>query len=232
VPTGSLLGGLLMYVPARVWLYAQLIFLMCGGLVASAGQTTQEASSPDALKERVLQYYRLAHKGDSVAALAFVVPESKNDFFHMSYDGVQEVRILNVDLSDGGDKAAVKILRTDRFLGFPQLLDYETTETWKRIDGQWYILLPTFKEMDTPFGKMHFGGHGEASQTSKPDEMFRLRQTSVDPGQYLKGLQKVAVEAKKKQEEEKKQEEGKKPAEKKPEDQDAPKPKPPLQPQN
>jgi hypothetical protein len=109
-----------MYVPARVWLYAQLIFLMCG-LVASAGQATQEASSPDSLKERVLQYYRLAHKGDGVAALAFVAPESKNDFFNMSYDGIAEFRILNVDLSDGGDKATVKILRTDKFVGFPQL---------------------------------------------------------------------------------------------------------------
>jgi len=225
VPTGSLLGGSLMYVPARVWLYAQLIFLMCGGVVANAGQTTQEASSPDALKERVLQYYRLA-KGDRVAALALVAPESKNDFFNMSYDGVVEFRILNVDLSDGGDKATVKILRTDRFLRFPQLLDYETTETWKRIDGQWYILLPSFKEMETPFGKMRFSGGGEGPQTSKPEEMFRLRQGNVDPDQYLKGLQKVALEAKKKQEEEKKS------AEKKPGDQAAPKPKPPLQPQN
>jgi hypothetical protein len=214
-----------MYVPTRVWLYAQLIFGMCC-LVASAGQTTQEASSPDSLKERVLQYYRLAHKGDSVAALAFVVPESKNDFFRMSYDGVQEVRILNVDRSDGGDKATVKMLRTDRFVGFPQLLDYETTETWKRIDGQWYIILPSFKEMDTPFGKMRFSGEGEGSQTSKPEAMFRLRQSNVDPGQYVEGLQKVALEAKKRQEEEKKS------SEKKREDQAAPKPKPPLQPQN
>jgi hypothetical protein len=220
-----------MYVPARVWFYAQLIFLMCG-LVASAGQTTQEASSPDALKERVLQYHRLAHKGDRVAALALVAPESKNDFFHMNYDGLVEFRILNVDLPDGSDKATLKILRTDRFLGFPQLLDYETTETWKQIDGQWYILLPSFKEMETPFGKMRFGGEGEGSQTSKPEELFRMRQTNVDPGQYLKGLQKVALEEKKKQEEEKKREEEKKSAEKKPEDQAAPKPKPPLQPQN
>jgi len=230
VPTGSLLGGSLMYVPARVWLYAQLIFLMCGGVVANAGQTTQEASSPDALKERVLQYYRLA-KGDRVAALALVAPESKNDFFNMSYDGVVEFRILNVDLSDGGDKATVKILRTDRFLRFPQLLDYEITETWKRIDGQWYILLPSFKEMETPFGKMRFSGEGEGSQT-QPEAMFRLRQSNVDPGQYLEGLQKVDLEVKKKPEEEKKQEEEKKSAEKKPEDQAAPKPKPPLQPQN
>ena len=227
VQTGNLLGGSLMYVQARVWLYAQLIFGMCG-LVASAGQTTQEASSPDSLKERVLQYYRLAHKGDSVAALAFVVPESKNDFFRMSYDGVQEVRILNVDRSDGGDKATVKMLRTDRFVGFPQLLDYETTETWKRIDGQWYILLPSFKEMETPFGKMRFSGEGEGSQT-QPEAMFRLRQSNVDPGQYLEGLQKVDLEVKKKPEEEKKQEEEKKSAEKKPEDQAAPKPKPPPQ---
>ena len=226
MPTESLLRGSLMYVPARVWLYAQLIFLTCG-LVASGGQTTQEASSPDPLKERVLQYYRLAHKGDGIAALALVAPESKNDFLHMNYDGVVQFRILNVDLSDGGDKATVKILRTDRFSGFPQLLDYEATETWKRIDGQWYILLPSFKEMETPFGKMRFSGGSEGSQTSKPEEeMFRLRQGNVDPGQYLKGIQKVALEAKKKQEEEKKS------AEKKLEDQAAPKPKPPLQPQN
>ena len=211
--------------PARVWLHAQLIFLVCG-LVASAGQTTKDAPSPDPLKERVLQYYRLVQKGDRVAAQGLVAPESKNDFFHMSYDGVVEFRVLNVDLSDGSDTAKVKILRTDRFVGFPQLLDYETIETWKRIDGQWYLLLPSFDEMETPFGKMRFAGQGEGSQMSKPEEMFRLRQSNVDPSQYLKGLQKVALEAKKKQEEEKKREEEKKPAEKKPEDQAAPKPKP------
>jgi hypothetical protein len=200
---------------------------MCG-LVATAGQTTKEAPSPDPLKERVLQYYRLAQKGGRVAALELVAPESKDDFFHMNYDGIVEFRILNVDLSDGGDTAKVKILRTDKFAGFPQLLDYETIETWKRIDGQWYLLLPSFnnKEMETPFGKMRFSGQGEESQTSKPEEMFRLRQSNVDPSQYLKGLQKVALEAKKKQEEEKKREEEKKPTEKKPEDQAAPKSKP------
>jgi hypothetical protein len=167
----------------------------------------------------VLLYYGTLQKGEKAAALDLVAPESMNDFFRMNYDGLVEFRILDVRLSDAGDTATVRLLRTDRFVGFPQLLDHQTVDTWRRIDGRWYVLLPTQKkELDTPFGKMTFPGRGENMQQATSPILLH----PVDPEEARKAFEKALLEASKQKPEDK----DTKPGDKRSEDQTVPKQKP------
>ena len=189
-----------------------------------AAQVPREVTSAEALKARVVLYYGTLQKGEKTAALDLVAPESKNDFAHMNYDGLVEFRILDVRLLDAGDTATVRLLRTDNFVGFPQLLDHQTVDTWKRIDGQWYVLLPAPAEkkvLDTPFGKMTFAGQGENKQQATPPILLGP-QNVVTPEQAKRALQKALLEANK----QKAGDQEKKLEDKKSEDQSVPKPNP------
>jgi hypothetical protein len=208
-----------MHLCNRVWLYLQLLFLV-GTALAYAGQAPKEVSPTDQLKERVAAYYGIVQKGGKVAALNFVAPESKDDFFHMNYDGLIEFRITDVHLSDEAGTATVKIRRTDKFTNFPQLLVWDTTETWRHIDDQWFLVLPSFKEFETPFGKMRPGQQGKDSQALPMEPLVQSPQQSINSEQYLRALAKAAAEEKAKQTEEKKS------LDEKPEEQTAPKQKP------
>jgi hypothetical protein len=112
---------------------------------AFAAQVPGEVSPAEALRARVLLYYGTLQKGAKTNALELVAPESKNDFFQMNYDGLVKFRVLDVQLADAGDAATVRLLRTDHFSNFPAPLDRETVDHWKRIDDQWYILLPDLR---------------------------------------------------------------------------------------
>jgi len=142
----------------------------------------------------------------------------------MNYDGLVDFRVLDVQLSDAGDTATVRVGRTDNFLGFPQLLNHETVDKWKRLDGQWYIVLPSAgkKELDTPFGKVTFAVPGENTQQATPPIVLPGPPTAVNPEQALRALQKAMLEANKQKPEDKE----KKPEGKNSETQAAPKPNP------
>ena len=188
-----------------------------------AAQEPKEIAPAEALKERAVSYYTNLQKGRKAAALDLVAPESRNDFFNMNNEGLVDFRILDVQPSDAGESATVRIQRTDNFSGFPQVLRRETVDTWKRIDGQWYVVLPVHKEngvLDTPFGKMDFSGRGQNNQQATPPPP--LPQKQVSPEEAKKALQKAMQEANK-------QESGDqetKPEDKKSEDQTVPKPNP------
>jgi hypothetical protein len=207
---------------ARIPFYL-ILLLVLYMLPAFAAQEPREVAPAEALKARVVLYYGSLQKGDKTTALDLVAPESKNGFAHMNYDGLQEFRILDMHLSDAGDTATVRLLRTDSFPGFPQLLDHQTVDTWKQIGGQWCVLLPVPKDdevLDTPFGKMTFARRGQNDQQATPPAL-PLKQ--VSPEEAKQALQKAMLEANKK----KSSDRGKKPEDKKSEDQAAPKPNPP-----
>jgi hypothetical protein len=202
---------------------------------AFAAQVPGEVSPAEALRARVLLYYGTLQKGAKTNALELVAPESKNDFFQMNYDGLVKFRVLDVQLADAGDAATVRLLRTDHFSNFPAPLDRETVDHWKRIDDQWYILLPIrqssplpvragSKELDTPYGKMTFAGQGQNTQQATPPVSLQRPQTTtaVNPRDAMKALQKVMSESSK----EKPGDQEKKPEDKKSETQTAPKPNP------
>ncbi len=192
---------------------------------AFRAQVPGEASPAEALRARVVLYYGTLEKGQKTAAMELVAPESKNDFFHMNYDGLVEFRVLDVRLSDAGDTATVRLLRTDKFVGFPVPFERETVEKWKRLDGEWYILLPNLSEkkvVDTPFGKMTLGGRGENSQQATPPITAQVPQSMVTPEQARKALQKAMLASSK----EKPEDNEKKPEDKKPAAQAVPKPNP------
>jgi hypothetical protein len=190
-----------------------------------AAQVPKEASPAEALRARVVVYYGTLEKSEKTAALELVASESKNDFVRMNYDGLVDFRVLDVQLSDAGDTATVRVRRTDSFLGFPQLLKHETVDKWKRLDGQWYIVLPGSagkKEFDTPFGKVTFAVPGENTQQATPPIVLPEPPTAVNPEQALRALQRAMLESSKQKAEDKE----KKPEDKKSESQAVPKPSP------
>ncbi len=200
-----------------------LLFLSVAPVIRA--QVPGEASPTEALRTRVLLYYGTLEKGQKTTALELVAPESKNDFFSMNYDGLVKFRVLDVQLSDAGDTATVRLQRADKFLGFPVPFERETVDNWKRMDGEWYILLPSLtgkKEVDTPFGKMMLGGRGGNTQQATPPVTLVGPQTTVTREQAMKALQKAMLESSK----EKSGDTEKKPEDKKPVAQPVPKPNP------
>ena len=188
-----------MFRNARISFYLIPLLVFCAAPVFAA-QVPSEASPAEALKARVVLYYGTLQKGQKTAALDLVAPESKNGFGYMNYDGLVDFRILEVRLSDSGDTATVRLLRRDNFPGFPQVLRHETVDTWRRIDGQWYVLLPIPKEnavLETPFGKMTFNRRGENQQQATPPLPSQGPQNMVSPEEAKKALQKAMQEANK-----------------------------------
>jgi hypothetical protein len=190
-----------------------------------AAQAPAEVSPAEALKARVVLYYGNLQKGEKTDALDLVAPESKNSFAQMNNEGLVDVRVVDVHISDAGDTATVHILRSDNFPGFPQVLKRQIVDTWRRIDGQWYVLLPIPKEnevLDTPFGKMTFSGRSENKQQATPPGMLPGPQSKVSPEEAKKALEKALLEASK----QKPGDQEKKPEDKKSEEQTVSKPNP------
>ena len=200
-----------------------LLFLYA--LPVFAAQEPKEVAPAEAIKARVVSYYTSLQKGHKAAALDFVAPESRNEFFNLNNEGLVDFHILDVQPSDAGESATVRIQRTDNFAGFPQVLRRETVDTWKRIDGQWYLVLPVHKEnglLITPFGKMDFSRRDQNDQQAATHAP--LPQKQVSPEEAKQALQKAMTEANKKKLSD---QDKKKPEDKKSEDQPAPKANPP-----
>ena len=203
--------------------FCLILLLVLYALPVFAAQETKEVAPTEAIKARVVSYYDALKKGERTAPLDFVAPQSKDDFAYMNNEGLTDFRILDVHLSDAGDTASVRLQRTDNFPGFPQGLKRQVVDTWKRVDGQWYVVLPVHKEngvLDTPFGKMTFSARGQNNQQATPPPPLPQRQ--VSPEEAKRALQKAMQEANK----QKSGEQEKKPEDKKSEDQTVPKPNP------
>lgn len=156
------------------------------------------SSARQAVEERVSAYYQAIQQGNQAAAFELVAPESKNDFFNIAYHGLVAFRVVDIQFAEDGNTATVTILRTQKFPGFPQVLDNQVKDTWKKIEGQWYILLPSVKEMDTPFGKMRLGQPGKPPDAAEIEKRMQERRKNADPDQYLKALERAYKEAQKK----------------------------------
>jgi hypothetical protein len=103
-----------------------------------------------------------------------------------------DFRIADGALSDAGNAASFHVCLTQKLPSFPQLLDREIKDNWKLVDGQWYIVLPSSKEIETPFGKMKLGAQGNARAVPAPAQVIQQREADVDEDQYMIALQKPA----------------------------------------
>jgi hypothetical protein len=169
-------------------------------------QNAQVAQDP-ALSQRAAAYYKDLVDGESATAFEFVAPQSKNDFFKMHTDGLVAAQILGIELpSEPGGMAKVKVQKSIKPPQFAATLDFQYVETWKQIDGQWYIVLPNFKDTDSPFGAMRFNQQGKngsgasvpaaATGNVSPDlaEIQKKAETNAknaDPDQYLMALKRA-----------------------------------------
>jgi hypothetical protein len=194
-----------------------LLLAVVLGLASRAGAAQESTQGPQAppdqmLKERATAYYQALAKGDKMTAYGFVAPESKNDFFATGNLAPDDIRILGFDMSDGaGDMARVKIQESVTPPLFQAPVDFQMEESWKRIDGDWFIVLPSTKDMESPFGKMSFdkqatqkstaqGTTANSVQNPAPnlDEIKKRVQKSMknaDPDEYLLTLKKAQIEA-------------------------------------
>jgi hypothetical protein len=189
---------------------------------AQTPQQTQPASAQvsqdQGLKERATEYYRDLLNGENAAAFAFVAPQSKNEFFKLHAENLIDVRILDVQLADApGSSATIKVQKSIKPMQFNQNFDFQYVETWKKIDGQWYIVIPKLKDMDSPFGRMFNAGPAPAPSGAKgtspstanssqpgssaaPDlaeiqKRAASNAKNADPDQYLLALKKAMVQA-------------------------------------
>jgi hypothetical protein len=208
-----------------VWL---LVTFMAGSSVLSGAQSpaTKGSAGLEGVKERTADYYRDILADNLDGAQQLVAPESKNDFFHMSYIGLIDFRIVDASLSEKGDEATVIVTWIQKPPQFPKTVNHDVRNTWKRIDGQWYIVLPSPKELQTPFGTMALGAKAKPSgEATALQQTIQQRQADVDEDQYLLALQKAAQKANAAKAEEKKSSETKS-------QDDKAKPEPQPQPQN
>jgi hypothetical protein len=175
-----------------VWLF---VMFLAGSTVLSGAQSPATKGGPDleAVKERTAEYYRDVVADNLEAAHQFVAPESKNDFFHMVYSGLTDFRIGDASLSEKGDEATVIVTWIQKPPQFPGTVNHDVRNTWKRIDGQWYIVLPSPKELQSPFGTMQLGAKDKpsAGATAALEQEIQKRQANVDEDQYLIALQKA-----------------------------------------
>ncbi len=179
-------------------------------LGAAQNQPTQQALAPSGqvsvdqnLSNRATEYYQHLLKGENAAAFAMVAPESKDQFFKLHNEGLTDARILSIKLAEGSDSSAViKVQKSVKPLQFNEAFDLQSVDTWKKVDGQWYIVIPDPKETDSPFGRVldahnvSGAGPASASSNSPPDlnEIKRRAETNTknaDADQYLLALKKA-----------------------------------------
>jgi hypothetical protein len=189
-----------------------LALALGSALQARAAQESQQAvQAPDqTLKDRASAYYQALSKGDRMTAYEFVAPESKNDFFALGNLSVTDIRIVGFDVPNGtGDMAKVKIQESAKPQTFHESVDIQLEESWKRIGGNWFIVLPSSKEVESPFGRLSFdkqAAQQSAGQGTTPapgpapnlDEIKRRAQASTknaDPDEYLLNLKKAQAQA-------------------------------------
>ena len=173
-----------------------VVLLACGSfLKASQQPTDQESQSAvSQLKDRAHQFYQDILKGDRVAALELVAPESKNRFLNSSYDGLTDFQIASVELAKSGDLATVRVNRIVRVPNFQQPLQLNVIETWRLSNGQWYYTLPPPGEFDSPFGKIKLDPNSTPSAAEAQEMLQRVEKAykNVDADEYIQALQKVA----------------------------------------
>jgi hypothetical protein len=183
-----------------VWVAAG--FLMLAGPVAAqkseklptkAVHASASAQSGASLRERVTNYYHDIEQNNKAEAFELVAPESRNDFFNMDYNSLVAFRISAIHYSQDRSTATVDVVRSEKVPPFLQILDLPVKDTWKRIGGQWRIVLPSTHDVATPFGVMHFGGQSDhAASASEPPPIMPNK---IDPAQYLDVLKSAMAQS-------------------------------------
>jgi hypothetical protein len=142
-----------------------------------------------AVRERTEAYYAAFLSGDRSAAEQMVAPESKEAFRQLHLDSLIHAKVSNVEVAASGDSAIVTVMHTYRLRN---VMDMDFRQNWKRIDGQWYLVLPVAHgETETPVGKMNFSG--QPTDQAAMEKLIEERSQHVDPDQFNKALAKVAA---------------------------------------
>lgn len=155
---------------------------------AAAAKAAPAVKIDPALKRRIDAYYNAIQENKKGDAFQIVAPDSRNEFFDMDYHTLVGYRVTGVQYADQGSTATVSLMRSERVPPFEQVLDLSGKDTWKKVDGQWCLVLETQREVMTPFGPIH--PHPNAGNAAPKDqEVQQQLQKKVDPAAALKALQ-------------------------------------------
>lgn len=141
---------------------------------ASQPQILSSAMPKTSLEERANTFYQAVMMGTLGKAFECVAPESREDFFHLHPPKVRAFHIEHIEYLPDGNQAVVGVARTVTFPGFPVPIESSKSESWKKIDGEWYVVLPRTDEFDTPFGKMRVR-RGTAPPSAEEQDTVRQR---------------------------------------------------------
>lgn len=160
---------------------------------ATAQAPTAQTSDPavQAVRERAAAYYAAMVKHDRATAAQFVAPESKTDFEHVDLSSLISATVSKVSMEASGEAHVV----VDRSFAGPFAMSVPWTDTWKQVDGAWYLVLAK-SSGETPFGTVASGSKAAASA---PDEQqvkaeIERRSKLVDPDVAFKQINKLESE--------------------------------------
>ncbi len=168
--------------------------------ITSAAQTARRAparpvhkaapsAANQALRQRVETYYRYIQEDKKSEALAMVAPESRDKFFNTDYHTLVAFRIKAVQLEKTGATATVEVVRSERIPPFLQALNFPVKDTWRRVNGRWFLVLSKPSENASPFGPMH-SAQPSTSGSAAPAQLPN-QGPKVTPQQALAALQKA-----------------------------------------
>ncbi len=171
---------------------------------SSTATTQGDSSQPVApmIKERAERYYRAVIASDRGSARQFVVPANRDFFDRTQFGMIMVAKAAQVQLAPDGQSATVEMKQTVRLTTIGEPLDISKQDTWRLVDGEWFVEVPDPYTMETPFGKLQ--GPPDPKQLEKEALRREQRQAAeIDPDVAMKKLAKMEAEEKARAEQQK-----------------------------
>ncbi|MEX2304012.1 MAG: hypothetical protein WD733_23910 [Bryobacterales bacterium] len=139
-----------------------LLLLVLTTAIAVAQQNPFPNAPPEeeaALKERVNGFYSTFQQGQFREAEAFVAEESREVYYNAPKTRIFSYEIRSLEFNRDLNEASVLVGVESLSPLSAQPLKQPLQSHWKRIDGEWYMLLKGLasgEDYQTPVGPMHF----------------------------------------------------------------------------
>jgi hypothetical protein len=161
------------------------LLLALATVVWAAPQDPFRSAPPEeeeALRARVNGFYTLFQQGQLREAEAFVAEDSRDVFYNAPKSRIFAYEVRNVEFNDDISEAKVLVSVDSLTPLSSQPLKQPLQSDWKRIDGEWFLLLKAVKAGEnypTPAGNMRFDqktGAGGAPPTAyKPPNLASMQ---------------------------------------------------------
>src|SRR5205085_6322198 len=121
---------------------------------SAAVATADPAAAEQAIRQRSDAYYKALIAADRTTAREYVSPATLR-FYDRSPSGtIATAKVQTIEFSPDGQTAKTRVAQTVRVPMINSFLDITQEDTWKLVNGQWYIEAQDAYTMETPFGKL------------------------------------------------------------------------------